>query len=251
MSAASDKFEKDVADYLKSSGIDAERPPVSVKFPDIRINSYKGRNLGRGIWVEVKMSHSDNLGNPRVSYINGEWTASMPLDPVKKFAIKYLTKDPKTIAFLKDIAKFAGIKNWKNMILPSTKGPLSEPNAVSYKTIVKYFKSRSQYILDVPNVNLGKLVTAHYLEAKDEPAHYIQAGDDFYMIGTANPLKLPQDIPVLGADNTAKGNFKMRIGVRSSASAFYEIQPEIKVSDMPDSPYSIKPGTKKPNPFKS
>jgi hypothetical protein len=46
------------------------------------------------------------------------------------------------------------------------------------------------------------------------------------------------------------GNFKMRIGVRSSASGFYEIQPEIKITDMPTSPYSLKPGTLKKNPFK-
>ena len=246
MSAASDKYEKDVANYLAESGIDAERPPVSVKYPDIRVNNYKGV---RNVWIEVKMSHTDNLGNPRVSYVEGKWTAAEPLDPVKEFAIEYLSTNQKTIAFLKDIAKFAGM-NWKKMILPSTKGPLSEPNAVSYKTVAKYFKTRSQYILDVPNVDIGKLVTAHYLKAKAEPAYYMQAGDDFYMLGTSNPLKLPRDIPVLGAGGKCKGNFKMRIGVRSTNSSYYEIQPEIKITNMPESRYSIKPGTSKLNPFK-
>ena len=101
----------------------------------------------------------------------------------------------------------------------------------------------------VSGVDLGKLVTAHYLEAKAEPAEYMQAGDDFYMIGTTNPLKLARDIPVLGAGGSCKGDFKMRIGVRSSSSAFYEIQPEIKITNMPKSPYSLKPGTTKKNPF--
>lgn len=246
MSAASDRYEQDVAKYLKTSGVDAERPTASVKYPDIRVNSYK--NV-RNIWIEVKMSHTDNLGNPRVSYVEGKWTAAAPLDPVKKFAINYLSKNTNTTAFLKDIAKFAKM-DWKSMILPSTKGLLSEHNAVSYNTVAKYFKSKSQYILDIPNVDLGALVTAHYLEAKQEPAHYLQAGDDFYMIGTSNPLKLPLDIPVLGSNRSATGNFKMRISVRSTASGFYEIQPEIKLTTMPDSPYSIKPGTSKPNPFK-
>lgn len=246
MSAASDKYEKDVAEHLKISGVDAERPPVSVMYPDIRINNYKGV---RNKWVEVKMSHTDNLGNPRVSYVEGKWTAAGTLDPVKEFAISYLTTNQKTNSFLKDIAKFAGM-DWKNMILPSTKGYLKEPNAVSYRTVATYFKSKPQYILNVPGVDLGKLVTDHYLKAKAEPAYYMQAGDDFYMLGPSNPLKLPNDIPVLGAGGKCKGDFKMRVGVRSSSSAFYEIQPEIKITNMPFSKYSIKPGTKKLNPFK-
>ena len=246
MSAASDKYEKDVADYLKMSGVDAERPSVSVKYPDIRVNEYKSV---RNTWIEVKMNHTDNLGNTRVTYMEGKWIAAAPLDPVKKFAIDYLSKNQATISFLKDIAKFAGM-NWEKMILPSTKGPLKEPNAVSYETVAKYFKSKSQYILNVPNVDLGKLVTDHYLQAKAEPASYMQAGDDFYMIGTSNPLKLPRDVPVLGAGGRCKGNFKMRVGVRSTSSGFYEIQPEIKITNMENSKYSIKPGTNKLNPFK-
>ena len=243
MSAASDKYAKDVADYIKSFGIDASRPPVGVKYPDIQV-TYKGITT----WIEVKMNHTDNLGNTRVSYNAGEWDAAKPLDPVKKFAIKYLSESQKTEQFLKDIAKFAA-KDWENMILPSTKGPLSDPKAVPYEVVKAYFKTRSQYILTVSGVDLGKLVTAHYLEAKAEPAEYMQAGDDFYMIGTTNPLKLARDIPVLGAGGSCKGDFKMRIGVRSSSSAFYEIQPEIKITNMPKSPYSLKPGTTKKNPF--
>jgi hypothetical protein len=245
MSAASDRYEQSVANFIKSMGIDAERPSVSVKYPDVRINSFNGV---QNVWIEVKMNHTDNLGNPRVSYIKGEWTAALPLDPVKEFAIQYLSSSRQTQAFLKDIAEFSA-KDWKKMILPSTKGWLDEPSSVPYKDVVKYFKTRSQYILDIPNVDLGALVTGHYLKAKAEPAHYMQAGDDFYKIGTKNPLKLPADIPVLGANGSCKGNFKMRIGVRSPASGYYEIQPEIKITNMPPSLYSIMPGTTKKNPF--
>lgn len=246
MSATSDRYEKAVADYIKSLGIDAERPTASVKYPDIRVNNFKGV---KDVWIEVKMNHTDNLGNPRVSYIKGVWTAALPLDPVKEFAIQYLSSNRQTLAFLKDIAEFSA-KDYRKMILPSTKGLLDDPVAVPYNTVVKYFKTRSQYILDIPNVDLGALVTGHYLKAKAEPAHYMQAGDDFYKIGTKNPLKLPADIPVLGASGSCKGNFKMRIGVRSAASGFYEIQPEIKITNMPPSKYSLSPGTKKLNPFK-
>lgn len=245
MSAASDKYEKDVADYINNLGnVKASRPSVSVKFPDVLIE-YKGTKT----WLEVKMNHTDNLGNTRVSYVEGNWTAAKPLDPVKNFAIEYLSKDRKTQEFLKDIAKFAA-RDWENMILPSTKGLLKDPKAVSYEAVKEYFKTRTQYILDVPGVDLGKLVTDHYLIAKAEPAYYLQAGDDFYKIGTKDPFGVPRDVPVLGAgSNKATGNFKMRIGVRSSSSAFYEIQPEIKILNMGKSNYSLKPGTNKKNPF--
>jgi hypothetical protein len=244
MSASSDKYEKDVADYLNSlPGVDAKRPKVSTKFADIF-----AKFAGNESWIEVKMNHTDNLGNTRVSYVNGEWTAAAPLDPVKKFAISYLTNDRQTQQFLKDIAKFAGIPDWKNMTVPSTMGLLKNPNAVPYEKMKEYMKSRSQYILDVPNVDLGQLVTQHYLKGKEKPAHYMQAGDDFYMIGKANPLGLPIDIPELGKPKQSMGSFKMRIGIRGS-KPFYEIQPEIKITNMPKSPYSVKPGTSSKNPF--
>jgi hypothetical protein len=70
----------------------------------------------------------------------------------------------------------------------------------------------------------------------------MQAGDDFYLISSKNPLKLPKNIPVL----TGSGDFKVRVATRSQ---FYEIQAEIKIKDMPDSEYSLMPGTKKKNPF--
>lgn len=240
MSAAADRYERDVADYINGlDGVKASRPAVSTKYSDVVVE-YNGKKA----WLEVKMNHTDNLGNPRVSYVAGKWQAATPLDPVKKFAIEYLSKSSQTKQALKDISDFVGIPVNK-MILPSTKGMLSKPNAAPYDLIAEYFKTRNQYILDVKNVDLGKLVTDHYLKGKAEPAYYMQAGDDFYMIGNKNPLGLPRNIPKV----EGIGTFRMRIGVRSANSAFYEIQPEIKILDMGKSPYSLKPGTKKKNPF--
>lgn len=241
-SAASDKYEQDVAEYINQMpGVNASRPKVSPKYADVLTQFNGGKT-----WIEVKMNHTDNLGNTRVSYIDGKWTAAQPLDPIKKFAIEYLTKSKETHQFLQNIAKHADIPNWKNMTVPSTKGMLSKDNAVSRDQMADYFKNRTQYILNVPDVDLGELVTKHYLEAKAEPAHYLQAGDDFFMIGTKNPLKLSKNIPVLGAGGKCRGTFRMRIGVRSQ---YYEVQPEIKILNMGKSKYSIKPGTKQKNPF--
>jgi hypothetical protein len=91
-------------------------------------------------------------------------------------------------------------------------------------------------------MNLGKVVTDHYTKGKTEPAYYMQAGDDFYMISNANPFKLNSRIPLL----SGTGDFKVRIGTRTE---FYEVQAEIKIKTMPNSLYSLKPGTKKLNPF--
>ena len=240
MSAASDRYENEVADYLDSlGGVSAIRPAVSTKYSDIIIE-YGGKKA----WLEVKMNHTDNLGNTRVSYIKGKWDAAKPLDPVKNFAIEYLSKSAQTKKFLKEMSDASGIPVNK-MILPSTKGLLKQEGAVPYVVVADFFKDKSQYILDVKNVDLGKLVTEHYLKGKAEPAYYMQAGDDFYMIGNKNPLGLPRDIPKL----SGKGTFRMRIGVRSAKSAFYEIQPEIKILDMPKSPYSVFGKNGKKNPF--
>ena len=80
-------------------------------------------------------------------------------------------------------------------------------------------------------------------KGKAEPAYYMQAADDFYMIGGTNPLKLTKSIPLL----SGAGPFRMRVATRS---AYYEVQAELKIQEMPRSRYSIMPGTKKINPFK-
>jgi hypothetical protein len=70
----------------------------------------------------------------------------------------------------------------------------------------------------------------------------MQAADDFYMISATNPLDLTRKIPLL----EGTGNFRVRISTRSS---HYEVQAEIKILEMPNSNYSLLPGTRKLNPF--
>jgi len=68
-SKAADQYEKDVADYMTSLGVPASRPKVSAKYADIAIDiQYRGK---KRVWLEVKMNHTDNLGNERVFY-NGK-----------------------------------------------------------------------------------------------------------------------------------------------------------------------------------
>ena len=238
MSAASDKYEKDVAENVdKIPGVKAIRPPGDTAYADVKI-TYKNATS----WMEVKMNHTDNLSNPRVFYKNGEWDTTYDT-PAAKAAVDILNSSPMAKKFLADIAKFSGIP-LKDLKIPTTKGGLKEPGAVPLRTMKDYFEKPgvNRYIANSENMDLGKVVTDHYTKGKAEPAYYMQAGYDFYRISNKDPFKLGVTIPLL----SGRGDFKVRVSTRSE---FYEVQAEIKIQKMPDSKYSVKPGTKKLNPF--
>lgn len=239
MSAASDKYERDVAAYMnKLPGVKAVRPTVGTDYPDVLVE-FKGKES----YVEVKMSHTDNLSNPRMFYSNGKWQTTYDT-PAAKHAVNILNSSPQTKEFLKKIAEFAGI-DIRKLKIPTTKSGLKEPGAVPLDVMKKYFSKPgvNRYIANKENQDLGKVVTEHYTIGKTKPANYMQAGDDFYRVGTADPFKLGAAVPEL----KGRGDFKVRIGTRSE---FYEVQAEIKIKEMPNSTYSCKPGTIKKNPFK-
>lgn len=239
MSALSDKYEQDVAKYIdKIPGVKATRPPGDTGYADVLLTYGK-----ISTWMEVKMNHTDNLSNPRVYYSNGMWKTTYAT-PAAKAAVVILNKSPFCKEFIKNIAKFSGIPVQKIKI-PTTKGGLKEEGAVPLDVMKKYFDQPNvnRYIANQQNYNLGKLVTEHYTLGKKAPAYYMQAADDFYLISKSDPLKLGANlIPLLAG----MGDFKVRVATRSD---FYEVQAEIKITKMPDSKYSLKPGTQKKNPF--
>lgn len=239
MSAASDKYEKDVAAYMNSlPGVEAVRPSVGTDFPDVLV-TYKGQKS----YVEVKMSHTDNLSNPRMFYSNGKWRTTYDT-PAAHYAVEILNKSPQTNDFLKKISEYSGIPI-SVLKIPTTKSGLKEEGAVPLHIMKAYFAKPgvNRYIANKENQDLGKVVTEHYTKGKTEPANYMQAGDDFYRVGSYDPFKLGSSIPLLKGN----GDFKVRISTRSE---FYEVQAEIKIKQMPNSRYSCKPGTSKLNPFK-
>lgn len=238
MSAASDKYERDVAKYMnKLPGVKAVRPTVGTDYPDVLVE-FKGKKS----YVEVKMSHTDNLSNPRMFYSKGRWQTTYDT-PAAHYAVEILNNSPQTKQFLKDLSKFTGIP-LKDIKIPTTKSGLNEPGAVPLHIMKAYFDQPgvNRYIANKENQDLGKVVTEHYTIGKTEPANYMQAGDDFYRVGKADPFKLGSTVPEL----KGRGDFKVRVGTRSE---FYEVQAEIKIQQMPNSPYSCKPGTSKKNPF--
>lgn len=238
MSAASDKYEKDVAENINSiPGIKAERPSVGTDYPDVRIHF---KNIKT--WLEVKMNHTDNLSNPRVYYEDGKWKTTYKT-PAAEEAVDILNSSQDSKKFIEEIAKFSGIPI-KDIKIPTTKSGLKQPGAVPLHVMKAYFSrpNVNRYIANKQNFNLGKVVTDHYTKGKTEPAYYMQAADDFYRISNTDPFKLGNDIPLL----SGVGDFKVRVSTRSE---FYEVQAEIKIVNMPNSKYSVKPGTRKLNPF--
>jgi len=240
-SAKSDRFEKSVADNLKQMGLKAERPAVDSTYADVKVTHNR-----KTCWIEVKMNHTDNLGNTRASYDGQNWVTAVEksgdlkgkMGPLKVYIVNMLKQHASQ--FVKDVQNFTGKTK-----ISTNKGPQQkDPNTVNHKEMKAYMaKQKDQYIVTVPNQDLGKVVVAHYSQGgKTENAYYLQAADDFYMLGTENPLGVPRDVPQF----SGKGDFRMRVGIRSS---MYEIQPEVKVKNMVSSKYSIKPGTKKKNPF--
>lgn len=238
MSAASDKYEKDVADNVnKIPSVKAIRPPGDTAYADVKI-TYKSVTS----WMEVKMNHTDNLSNPRMYYHSGKWQTTYKT-PSAQYAIDILNASPMAKKFIQDISKFSGIP-LKDIKIPTTKSGLKEIGAVPLETMKRYFDQSgiNRYIANSENLDLGKVVTEHYTKGKAEPAFYMQAADDFYRISNKDPFKLGSTIPLL----SGRGDFKVRVSTRSE---FYEVQAEIKIAHMPNSNYSVKPGTKKENPF--
>ena len=240
-SRASDKFEIDVANELKNLGFDASRPKVDSTYSDILV-----KHQGKRVWIEVKMNHTDNLGNTRASYDGAKWTSAPekkgPLagkqGPLKVYIAMMLKKHASK--FVSNILKATGKKKLNTNVGPQK----NDPDTVNHEEMKAYMaKQRDQYIVTVPSQDLGKVVRDHYSKGgKTEATYYLQAADDFYRLSNDDPLGVASDVPMF----EGRGDFRMRVGIRSKQ---YEIQPEVKVKTMASSPYSVKPGTKKKNPF--
>ena len=243
MSDASEAFEASVAKAVELScqGTIKATKMGATGLSDVRIDA-----PGVVTYLEAKMGHKDNLANPRIFFLGGAWRTTYAT-PVANKAVTLANSSPDAAQFLDDLRDFVGSVD---IAVPTTKGGLKNPNAVPLETMRQFVDQRgSRYFTKEEDIDIGDLVTQHYLLGKDEPAHYLQAGDDLYLIGPEDPLGLQgvmpegEKIPVL----SGKGDFKLRVSTRSE---FYEVQAEIKIKEFtpPSSPASVFGGDKI-NPF--
>lgn len=236
MSKRSDNHEKMLAEYLDGiSGVRAVRSDRGTKYSDIQV-SYNNAST----WLEIKMHHQDNLANPRVYYQEKTWKTRY-FTPLAGFIAGELNKSQVSREFVYSIADYAKMSR-ETIYIPTVKSEMTANNAVPKSVMRSFCRENETYIIKNDDYDLSSLVTTHYLEGKSEPAHYIQAGDDFFMISNTNPLGLPSDIPEL----TGRGKFRVRV---SNRSKFYEVQGELKITSMLHSKYSILPDSSKINPF--
>ncbi len=210
-------------------------PSPNPKYSDIGVQAGNKKS-----WIEVKMNHTDQLMNFRFFYDGKKWDTTYA-GPSAKFVAAALNTNPLAKKFIADLKAFSKIKNPKI----GAGFDKTDPSFISADILRKFFAGRdNQYILKQDKVNISKLIEDHLQKGKQEPAHYMQTADDFYMMGNVNPLKLPNSIP----RTNVTGPIAVRVGVRTKG---YEIQPEIKFDkkQLPHSAYSILPGSKKKNPF--
>ena len=150
MSAKSDKFEKDVASQVDSiPGVKASRPSVSTEYSDVLIEAVVDKRPVK-TWLEVKMSHTDNLSNPRVYYENGLWKTTYKT-PAAKAAVDILNRSPQSKKFLKFI-KIGTIENQKhNFSVHNTDTIVELSKRLNTKCIIwgsQTLKERSKSIND-------------------------------------------------------------------------------------------------------
>lgn len=236
MSKASDAHEHLVANYLNSiPSVKAVRPVCDTSYSDVLIN----HNYAEA-WLEVKMGHRDNLVNPRVYYHENTWKTRYTT-PVAGYIVSELNKSETALDFVYSISNHCGLA-YESIYIPTNRGEMGKPNTPTKELMKSFCKTHGSYILDYQNYDISQLVTSHYTMGKTEPAYYLQAGDDFYLLSNTNPLGLSKNIP----EFTGTGKLRVRV---SNRSRFYEIQGEVKMQDMPSSDFSVLPNSKKLNPF--
>lgn len=254
MSAASDDYERKIADVINnsSSEITASRPKVSTSYPDVLVEYKNHKGLTGGIWVEVKMNHTDNLMNTRFQYKNGVWEVIPSyVSPASNKLVEYLNASNEAKIWIKGLKKYLIDKNWpgdvnKMSLYSSTTARAGDKNSVSLQLMKGYLSTlTNKNICKVDNVDIGKIAMLHYTTGKAVKTSYISSGDDLYCFDNNNPFGF-KNIPSF-EKSVQSNSVVFRIGDRSSN---FEIQSEVKAKTIAKSPYSIKPGSSKPNPFK-
>lgn len=245
-SPKSDAFEKKVASAInkvKLPGLSAVQSGGDTRFADVRV-SFNDIEA----YVEAKMSHTDPAGgNPRFFVMDDEFISDYDT-PTARLGEELLNSSPEARAWLNLVKFYMGYEENEPIDIGAYMG------AIDDKEIIEAIKKASrdlgsQYIMKSEIMSFTELVTGHYVEGKAAPTDYIQMGDDFYLIGTNDPLGLRSankkvknpNIPML----TGQGQYKVRVSFRTNEM---EIFPELKISEPPTSDYSVF-GGKKINPF--
>lgn len=249
----SDNHEKLIANSINRllpDGWSAEHSGMGSSYADVIIYDPNKQKT----WVEVKMNTTDNLYNKRMAFSNGMWVPGSDKDESKSkvpmlIAAK-LNADSNLKTQMQKLARQAGIK-FSALTISGTY-PRNVANIKAGIPSVDDFIAiwpgkehggKNKYIFEEPNYDLAEIAAAHYTAGKSETCPYIQMGDNFFKLGSADPLKL--GVPQL----KGRGDLIIRWSHRIETNTF-EILVQVKLEKVEsESAFSALPGTSKKNPF--
>ena len=211
-----------------------ERPDVSDKYSDFKITNLI---TNESAWLEDKQTEQDRFMSTGVKYINGTWLFNGEQNIFTKTLTPIVNSRAQWFIDKYNITE------------------LNQNTDELFETLVKESNNgvKKGIIKNVIVEGFGKITSNYYNYGKEERCHYIQMGDNFYLMGE-NVLDLPNNIPQL------KGNGIVNIrwcldtkknpdGTRTPKSLRTKTDTFFNVNTMIESNYSMKQGTKKLNPF--
>lgn len=183
----SNKFELDVAENVRRF-LKSQNPPYNTLkvehyegsdlkyWSDIRV---KNTNNGKRFWIEAKEDKYACLGSTSWKYRDGGWTCTTleDNDPILKFMKQSLEENAqKFIRFCKD---YLGTED---ITLP---GDLTDELVDAWKNSGSIEDTDNNVLFitnKIPITNFGQIISSFYRNSKNEPAYYIQVGDDLYTV---------------------------------------------------------------------
>ena len=230
---ASNKRERELLPHYNSlnNNILIQRPNVSDKYADFKVIDLL---TGKNSWLEDKSHKGDRLMNVGAKYFNGSWIFNGNSNKFTKQITPLLNEAAKDFIEEFNVTIFDGNKDQLFIDLLNAQR-----------------NGRKVAITDKIHIsNMGELISDYYNNSKAEPCHYIQMGDNFYLLGSDNPLELSKDIPLLKGE----GFFSLRFCINNIKGVAKSVRtkPEVMFNHklLKDSPYSMMEGTEKINPFK-
>ncbi len=197
-------------------------------------------------FIEVKMSDAQ-LGTPRIKYDNNSWSG-ITENQITKYACSKINNDK----YCQEITdKLSEVHYNKHQTKPTYIGYQIRhytrkeicPHMIDYNTMRKVLvdEYKNQTLLYDESDESLDCVVNYYIEKQ---ASFMQIGDNFYKLKNDDVFTY-NDVPKLNG----KSYCKIRATFRKTKQ-WIEIFPTIKFRNLEESEYSLKPNTKKKNPFK-
>jgi len=290
MSSTSDKYERDVAKHINGSlkGMKAERPKVSVSFPDVLVTCPS--LSAKPVWVEVKMDHNAFLMNPRFSYVfrdsgKSGWevsydkTAAAQLiregkepvtneTPATDILLRLLNNSKEATlwvdtlrSFLKDTMPTkwnnSSLKYYFSIFSTSTNRKANENRTVEVNEMKAFLAAiknpRTKYYKALGGRANQTIATLKFDVGKLVTIHYAnKSAPADYMVSGGEFYRIGKKNPLklkgIPAIDDVSRPESFTIRIGSRTDNF-EIQPDIKLSYWPVSKYSVIPKRGYKNPF--